>query len=329
MSDLHPTARALINAAKRGEGSLPSEARARVHRSVLRRAVAVGAAVATTSTASAVSKAAALVAAGLTSPFAIPGVLGAVAGVALLVLRASTPSTSPPAPRTDLAAATHAIAPSMPRALPPGGSTQPIEATHAVEATQGLALPAPAASLLEPASAGSANASPMGIPGARALALPARPAAIPARGTPTTPAAALPEEPAAEAIESAPVRTLEDGSRTPVAVATPTSKAATAVSAVDLASDLELLRQVHADLGARRSGAALALLEHAGKELDFGPLAEEAQLARVSALCQLGRSVDARAAADRFLAAWPSSPLAARMRGGCAGIGTNSKPGAD
>jgi hypothetical protein len=81
MSDLHPTARALIDAARRGESSLPPDARARVHRSVLRRAVAVGAAVATTSTASAVSKAAALVAT-LSSPFAIPGVVGAIAGVA-------------------------------------------------------------------------------------------------------------------------------------------------------------------------------------------------------------------------------------------------------
>ena len=105
--------------------------------------------------------------------------------------------------------------------------------------------------------------------------------------------------------------------------------ARTPSTVVDLAGDLDLLRKVHTALLGRRSEAALSLLDHAARSLDLGPLAEEAQVARVSALCQLGRAVDARAAADRFLVAWPTSPLAARLRDGCAGIWTNSKPGAD
>jgi hypothetical protein len=86
---------------------------------------------------------------------------------------------------------------------------------------------------------------------------------------------------------------------------------------------------VHAALQGGRPDVALSLLDHEGKGLDAGPLAEEAQGARVSALCQLGRVAEARAATGRFLATWPTSPLASRLREGCAALGVNSKPGDD
>jgi hypothetical protein len=103
----------------------------------------------------------------------------------------------------------------------------------------------------------------------------------------------------------------------------------TTIAASDLAQDLDVLRQVHAALRSRRSEAALSLLDRAGPRLATGPLAEEAQGARVSALCQLGRIVDARAATDRLLVAWPTSPLAMRLRGGCDALGVNAKADAN
>ncbi|HEY5146490.1 MAG TPA: hypothetical protein VII82_06970, partial [Polyangiaceae bacterium] len=138
-------------------------------------------------------------------------------------------------------------------------------------------------------------------------------------------------EPAAPALES-PARTAADE---PVATtgaalaATAAPAVRTATTAADLAGDLDLLRRVHEALRAGRSQVALSLLDREGKGLEAGPLAEEAQGARVSALCQLGRVAEARGATSRFLATWPTSPLAMRLRGGCATLGTNSKPEGD
>ncbi len=319
MSDLHPAARALIDAAKRGEGSFPSEARARVRRSVLRRAVAVGAAVATTSTASAASKASALVAA-WTSPLAVSGVVAALAGVAFFVLRAG--STLPEAPRSAPPAPSHVIA-RVARSVP-----SPVSS---FEAPPAIVSPVPSGVSREPVLAVPA-ASPSG-----ALPLPKPPAfaaspppALAARSRPATTAAVpVAAGPAAEAIESPVVRTADEALGDPAGTTPFASGVRTAPAAADLAEDLDLLRQVRASLRAGHSEAALSLLDHAGRRLEAGPLAEEAQVARVSALCQLGRVADARLVTDRFLAAWPTSPLAARLRGGCAALGINSKPGAD
>jgi hypothetical protein len=318
MSDLHPAARALIDAAKRGEGSLPSATRARVHRSVLRRAVALGAA-ATTSTASVATKAAALAAA-LTSPLAVPGVIAAVAGVAFFVLHASvTPSNpegsrgaGPPAPM-------HIVASGAPRAVAPS-----------IERTPAIALPGSSAASQETPPSARVAPDLVAVPRAKppAVSAPPPPATIP-RGRPESPADLAPR-PAAEAIEAPDVvTTAEEASRSPAAAATSAPAVTTLTPAVDLAADLDLLRQVHAALRGGRPEAALSLLDRAGRGLEGGPLAEEAQAARVSALCQLGRVADARAATDRFLVSWPSSPLATRLRAGCAAVGAHTRAGAD
>jgi len=90
----------------------------------------------------------------------------------------------------------------------------------------------------------------------------------------------------------APPGTSSGAMTSPSAVRTP-------AGAADLAADLDLLRQVHAALHGGRADVALSLLDHEGKGLDAGPLAEEAQGARVAALCQLGRLPEARAAFNR------------------------------
>lgn len=62
---------------------------------------------------------------------------------------------------------------------------------------------------------------------------------------------------------------------------------------------------------------ALAQLERHGAEYPRSSLAPQRAVARMNALCQLGRVDEARAVADDFIAAHPSSPLLARVRGVC------------
>ena len=62
---------------------------------------------------------------------------------------------------------------------------------------------------------------------------------------------------------------------------------------------------------------ALAQLERHGAEYPRSSLAPQRAVARMNALCQLGRVDEARAVADDFIAAHPSSPLLARVRSVC------------
>ena len=308
MSDLHPSARALIEAAKRGEASFPPEAGARVHRSVLRRAAAFGAALATTSTVSAASKAGALVAT-LTGPLAIPGVVGAVAGVAFLVLKAGA---LPPEPQALMATA-----------HPAPSHVAVVFAPVAPAPVVAAPLEIPSAIAAEPPPLAPVVATP--LPAFTTSRRQVTPVAAPIVG-PTAAAIESPAPPLAGVAAPAPGVA---PAVTPTVATASASRVGPTTAAADLAGDLDRLRRVHEALRAGRAEAALMLLDREGQGLEAGPLAEEAQGARVSALCQLGRVADARAATVRFLAAWPASPLAMRLRGGCAAPGTNSKPGDD
>jgi hypothetical protein len=130
-----------------------------------------------------------------------------------------------------------------------------------------------------------------------------------------------------EAAESPAQRGADDPLPGPTSA--PAASGVQIATAADVADDLDVLRQVHAALRGRRSEVALSLLDRAARGLEAGPLAEQAQGARVSALCQLGRLADAREATHRFLVAWPASPLAMRLRGGCDALEVNAKPNAD
>jgi outer membrane protein assembly factor BamD (BamD/ComL family) len=89
----------------------------------------------------------------------------------------------------------------------------------------------------------------------------------------------------------------------------------------DLAAAIDILRRVRGALRAGQPAEALGLLRGSAALLQSGPLAEEAQAALASALCQLGRTEEARAVIDRFLVAWPASPLAMRLGDGCGALG--------
>jgi outer membrane protein assembly factor BamD (BamD/ComL family) len=67
-----------------------------------------------------------------------------------------------------------------------------------------------------------------------------------------------------------------------------------------------------------RAEEALRLLAEQDKTFARGALHEERAAARVLALCSAGRTAEGRAARDRFLATYPRSPAADRVRSSCA-----------
>ncbi len=116
MSRLHPTARALIEAAKRGETPMPPGIRSRVRTSVLRRAAAFGLTLTSTTAVSVAAKGGALAAA-LASPLVSASAIGAAGTVAFLVARAVWVVPSGP-----MAVAPHPLASVVVRS---GGSAAP------------------------------------------------------------------------------------------------------------------------------------------------------------------------------------------------------------
>jgi hypothetical protein len=86
-----------------------------------------------------------------------------------------------------------------------------------------------------------------------------------------------------------------------------------------LEAETALLEKAQADLREGHPERALAALDAHDAELKGGALGEERRAARILALCAAGRSGEAKAEADRFLAASPRSPMAERVRSSCAG----------
>jgi hypothetical protein len=311
MSRLHPTARALIATAKRQEGELPRDAHERVHASVLRRAalgaVATGAAATSAATAAAKTGVAALVA---SHPFVAGGlalVLASGSGLAIgKVWRATLDSgrvtdahsAEPPersAPLHVPMATTlrvPPIAPAIERAatvtIPPNAPA-PAAMVTATMTTRAPGAPAVSqAPLLRAASpqlAVQANEPPY----TQVVSSLATSAAVP-----PIPTVAVNPAPSAFAFNDSPA------------------------GAPDLLSvQLPILRRVRTELGEHHPAQVLSLLDQYASVLRSGPLVEEAELARVSALCQVGNTADARAAIERFVAKWPGSPMAVVLQNGC------------
>lgn len=85
-----------------------------------------------------------------------------------------------------------------------------------------------------------------------------------------------------------------------------------------LAAETRDLRSAYAAMERGDPARALALLDQQSAAYPHGQLGQERRAARVFALCKLGRTAEARAAAARFLAQSPGSPLAGRVRKACA-----------
>ena len=110
---------------------------------------------------------------------------------------------------------------------------------------------------------------------------------------------------------------------TPAAAPTPTQTIA-APPASSVGAELSLLRDAHAALQSGDAARAVVLLDEHARRFPAGALGEERDAARIFALCALGRAGEARAAGDRFLAAYPRSPHGARVRSSCGGAQTSN-----
>ncbi|MCB9754878.1 MAG: hypothetical protein H6713_33495 [Myxococcales bacterium] len=86
-----------------------------------------------------------------------------------------------------------------------------------------------------------------------------------------------------------------------------------------IAAELELIRAAERALRDGDFARALELAARHEKTFPEGQLYQEREASRISALCGLGGDERARATAlrERFLARWPSSHLARRVRGAC------------
>ncbi len=146
----------------------------------------------------------------------------------------------------------------------------------------------------------------------------------PSRVAPIAPPSALPVAPASAA-PAASTASTASASASVSALASNAPPSAPAAPAVSTAStdaidrELGLIREAQLALQSGNGARALVLLDEHARRFPAGSLGEEREAARVFALCSLGRTSEARAAADRFLAAFPRSPQAARVRSSCGG----------
>jgi hypothetical protein len=84
-----------------------------------------------------------------------------------------------------------------------------------------------------------------------------------------------------------------------------------------LAAELRLLSRANAAMRAGRHAEALDVLAQHAREFEAGQLAPEREYKRALALCELGRTEQARAAADAFVREHPRSPLRAKAMDVC------------
>jgi hypothetical protein len=97
-----------------------------------------------------------------------------------------------------------------------------------------------------------------------------------------------------------------------VSTASPSSIAATTLRA-----ETELIRGGLAALHEGDPARALALFDEHARRFPTGVLADERDVERVTALCDLGRSAEARAVVSSFLRRRPDAPLTHRLLSSC------------
>lgn len=94
----------------------------------------------------------------------------------------------------------------------------------------------------------------------------------------------------------------------------PASKATSEPSANSLAAEMALLEQANA---AHDLESKLTLLDRHADRFASGQLADEREILRIEALCELDELERAGAVARRFMAKRPNSPLRARVQRAC------------
>jgi hypothetical protein len=86
----------------------------------------------------------------------------------------------------------------------------------------------------------------------------------------------------------------------------------------DMNDELVLLGDARRALAAHQGATALRLLDEDRQRFPNSAFREERAYTRIRALCELGRSAEASADAERFLKKWPRSMYAAGVRRSCA-----------
>jgi outer membrane protein assembly factor BamD (BamD/ComL family) len=84
-----------------------------------------------------------------------------------------------------------------------------------------------------------------------------------------------------------------------------------------LQDEAALLAEVQGALRNGQAAVALGKLESYDRRFPGGMLRSEADAARVFALCGVGKSERARAAAVRFVQRYPNAPATARVQSAC------------
>lgn len=139
------------------------------------------------------------------------------------------------------------------------------------------------------------------------------------------PAAPISEAPPALSVEDLPLETEDAPKRAQRAATrapepTPEPAVASAKPEQDLQAEMQLIRAADAALRGGRTSEALALLGQHAERHPRGLLSQEREGLSLLARCQSGGRAAAQAAAERYLARAPRSPLAPRLRSAC-GIG--------
>lgn len=105
--------------------------------------------------------------------------------------------------------------------------------------------------------------------------------------------------------------------QTMAAVEEPAANDSPAPLGTDLNHQIVALRQARAAIREGDGKAALGAIDQGLPQGQSSPLEEESTYSRILALCQLGRTTEARQQAERFLTRFPQSPLSARVRNTC------------
>lgn len=157
----------------------------------------------------------------------------------------------------------------------------------------------------------------------------ARPSAAAAPVNVSTPRAATPApakppeatpEPSSAPESSPPIEPPPAPATPAVSRAQPRASAAPAPATEDpLDVETRGLGEAHRALQSGDAERALSLLDKQSAAHAQGELREERAAARVFALCEAGKTGEAKTAAEAFLRESPRSPLAGRVRGACAG----------
>jgi hypothetical protein len=134
-------------------------------------------------------------------------------------------------------------------------------------------------------------------------------------GSSTTPSPGSPNTPNSQAIVSSP----SSGSDPVFANGGSNAVATTAPHASSLEEETALLRSAHEALQANDPARALRLLDEHASRFPSGALEPEESADRVFALCAEQKTDAARTAANTFLSAHPTGPLAVRVRASCGG----------